>query len=138
MSIFNKVHDRRGSASVKWDMMNVVYNLKDNTTELLPMWVADMDFPPPAALTEALKARLEHPIFGYTFADNDVKMQLFIGIKRATNGRLILTQLFSSLVLCRQSRPLSKPLQRLVIKSVCPLQHTHHLPMYRLLRNVKS
>ncbi|BAK15504.1 biproductal PLP-dependent enzyme with beta-cystathionase and maltose regulon repressor activities [Solibacillus silvestris StLB046] len=73
MSIFNKVHDRRGSASVKWDMMNVVYNLKDNTTELLPMWVADMDFPPPAALTEALKARLEHPIFGYTFADNDVK-----------------------------------------------------------------
>ena len=72
MSIFNKVHERRSSASVKWDMMNVVYNLKD-TTELLPMWVADMDFPPPAALTEALKTRLEHPIFGYTFADNDVK-----------------------------------------------------------------
>lgn len=72
MSIFNKVHERRSSASVKWDMMNVVYNLKDST-ELLPMWVADMDFPPPAALTEALKTRLEHPIFGYTFADNDVK-----------------------------------------------------------------
>ena len=72
MSIFNKVHERRSSASVKWDMMNVVYNLKD-TTELLPMWVADMDFPPPAALTEALKTRLEHPIFGYTFADDDVK-----------------------------------------------------------------
>lgn len=72
MSIFNKVHERRSSASVKWDMMNVVYNLND-TTELLPMWVADMDFPPPAALTEALKTRLEHPIFGYTFADNDVK-----------------------------------------------------------------
>lgn len=72
MSIFNKVHERRSSSSVKWDMMNVVYNLKD-TTELLPMWVADMDFPPPAALTEALKTRLEHPIFGYTFADNDVK-----------------------------------------------------------------
>jgi len=72
MSIFNKVHERRSSASVKWDMMNVVYNLKD-TNELLPMWVADMDFPPPAALTEALKTRLEHPIFGYTFADDDVK-----------------------------------------------------------------
>lgn len=57
MSIFNKVHERRSSASVKWDMMNVVYNLKD-TTELLPMWVADMDFPPPLCFNRRVKGSI--------------------------------------------------------------------------------
>lgn len=35
-------------------------------SELLPMWVADMDFATPDFIVDALKARLEHPIFGYT------------------------------------------------------------------------
>lgn len=72
MSFFNVIHERRHSASVKWDKVSEVYNL-ENTTNILPMWIADMDFPPPAAVTEALKARIDHPIFGYTFIDNDVK-----------------------------------------------------------------
>lgn len=72
MSFFNEIYERRSSASVKWDKMNEVYNL-ENTTNLLPMWVADMDFPPPLAMTEALAERLKHPIFGYTFANDEVK-----------------------------------------------------------------
>ncbi|MGN7477576.1 MalY/PatB family protein [Solibacillus silvestris] len=72
MSFFNEIHERRRSASLKWDMMNEVYNLED-ATNILPMWVADMDFPPPAAVSEALAERLKHPIFGYTFANSDVK-----------------------------------------------------------------
>ena len=35
-------------------------------SELLPMWVADMDFATPDFIINALKERLEHPIFGYT------------------------------------------------------------------------
>lgn len=35
-------------------------------TDLLPLWVADMDFDTPPCVTEALRKRLEHPIFGYT------------------------------------------------------------------------
>lgn len=72
MSFFNEIYERRSSASLKWDKMNEVYNLKD-TTNLLPMWVADMDFAPPLALTEALAERLKHPIFGYTFANDEVR-----------------------------------------------------------------
>ncbi|MBD8036894.1 pyridoxal phosphate-dependent aminotransferase [Solibacillus sp. A46] len=72
MSIFNEIHARRNSDSIKWDMMSAVYNLED-TSNILPMWVADMDFPPPPAMTQAIKERLEHPIFGYTFASDEVK-----------------------------------------------------------------
>ncbi|MBD8033299.1 MULTISPECIES: MalY/PatB family protein [Solibacillus] len=72
MTFFNEIHERRNSNSIKWDMMNVVYNL-DDTSNILPMWVADMDFPPPPAMIQAIKERLEHPVFGYTFANDDVK-----------------------------------------------------------------
>lgn len=54
--------DRRGTASFKWD-------LEPRTSDgrpILPMWVADMDFPIPPVVAEAMRARLEHPIFGYT------------------------------------------------------------------------
>ncbi|WP_147535326.1 MalY/PatB family protein [Bacillus marasmi] len=62
-SEFNQVFDRSNTASVKWEMTKLVYG-KD---ELLPMWVADMDFQPPTKVTEAIKNRMEHGIFGYTF-----------------------------------------------------------------------
>ena len=49
--------DRRGTQCLKWD----------TTPEgVLPMWVADMDFPCAPGILEALRKRLEHPVFGYT------------------------------------------------------------------------
>ena len=72
MSFFNEVHERKGSSSIKWDKMREVYNLED-TSKLLPMWVADMDFPAPSVVSEAIAERLKHPIFGYTYANSDVK-----------------------------------------------------------------
>lgn len=48
--------DRRGTDSVKWGLA------RDGE---IPMWVADMDFPVPPAVTEALRRRIEHPVFGY-------------------------------------------------------------------------
>ena len=52
---FDKVTDRRGSNSYKW-------NVADNE---LPMWVADMDFEVAPEIREALQRRLDHGIFGY-------------------------------------------------------------------------
>lgn len=52
--------NRRGTDSLKW-------NLYANT-DVLPMWVADMEFRAPQAMLDALKARLEHGIIGYTDA----------------------------------------------------------------------
>lgn len=72
MSFFNEIHERKGSSSIKWDKMREVYNLED-TSKLLPMWVADMDFPAPSVVSEAIAERLKHPIFGYTYANGDVK-----------------------------------------------------------------
>lgn len=60
---FNHVYDRSKTASVKWEMNKLVYGKDD----LLPMWVADMDFKPPTQVIEAIKNRVDHGIFGYTF-----------------------------------------------------------------------
>ena len=60
-SFFDNPVDRRGTACEKWDNIPGAEN-----TQLLPMWVADMDFRCPPAVTEALLARAAHPVYGYT------------------------------------------------------------------------
>ncbi|MCM3612492.1 pyridoxal phosphate-dependent aminotransferase [Planococcus sp. MERTA32b] len=72
MSLFEEVHERRKTRSVKWDLMEMIYEVED-ASEILPLWVADMDFPAPPPVTEALKKRLEHPILGYTYMDEEIK-----------------------------------------------------------------
>jgi cystathionine beta-lyase len=53
---FDKVVDRRGTDSNKWNKYG---------PDVLPLWVADMDFASPPPVIEALRARVEHGIFGY-------------------------------------------------------------------------
>jgi cystathionine beta-lyase len=60
---FNKIIERRGSACFKYDALKTVYGRED----LIPLWVADMDFAVSDEILKALKTRLEHPIFGYNF-----------------------------------------------------------------------
>lgn len=59
---FDKIRDRSNTNAVKTEMMQELFG----RTDLLPLWVADMDFDTPPCVTEALRKRLEHPIFGYT------------------------------------------------------------------------
>jgi cystathionine beta-lyase len=59
---FDEIIDRKGSGAIKTDILLERYG----RTDLLPMWVADMDFATPNAIVEALSKRLKHPIFGYT------------------------------------------------------------------------
>jgi cysteine-S-conjugate beta-lyase len=65
---FDLSPNRKGTSSVKWDLTKTVFGRDD----LLPMWVADMDFPPPAEVTAALEERLKHGIFGYTFTGDSL------------------------------------------------------------------
>lgn len=59
---FDKEINRKGTASLKWDLTEERYGEKD----LLPMWVADMDFASPVEIVEALTKRASHPVYGYT------------------------------------------------------------------------
>ena len=64
---FDKVIDRRGTGAVKTDALGKVYGKDD----LIPLWVADMDFETPDFIVEAMKERLTHPVFGYTVVPED-------------------------------------------------------------------
>jgi cystathionine beta-lyase len=60
---FDKVIVRDGTASLKFDGRTEFFGI----TDILPLWVADMDFAAPEVVTKALAKRAEHPIYGYTF-----------------------------------------------------------------------
>jgi len=55
---FDSCPDRRGYGSLKWD--------KYKDRDILPLWVADMDFRSAPEILDALQARLDHGVFGYT------------------------------------------------------------------------
>jgi cystathionine beta-lyase len=63
-SHFDRILDRRRSESIKWNQY---------PADVLPMWVADMDFSSPPAVIEALKARAEHGVFGYAITPPELK-----------------------------------------------------------------
>jgi cystathionine beta-lyase len=60
---FDRVIDRRATDSNKW---------RKFPAEVLPLWVADMDFPSPPAVVQALHERVEHGFFGYLSDPNDL------------------------------------------------------------------
>jgi cystathionine beta-lyase len=60
---FDRVVDRRNTDSNKW---------RKFPPDVLPLWVADMDFPSPPAVVNALRARVEHGFFGYLAERNDL------------------------------------------------------------------
>ncbi|MFW9905597.1 MAG: MalY/PatB family protein [Candidatus Thorarchaeota archaeon] len=67
MSIFDEVIDRSNTGSIKWDpfYLKKLFGKED----LLPLWVADMDFRAPQPVIDALVERVKHGIFGYTGPD---------------------------------------------------------------------
>ena len=66
---FDKVVERRGSGAIKTDALGKVFGKED----LIPMWVADMDFETPDFIIDALNERMQHPIFGYTAEPEDYR-----------------------------------------------------------------
>lgn len=66
---FDKVIDRRGTGAIKLEALETMFGDAD----LLPLWVADMDFETPEFITEALRRRLDHSLFGYTVEPADYR-----------------------------------------------------------------
>ena len=66
---FDKIVERRGTGAIKTDALKKVFGKE----HLNPMWVADMDFETPDFIVDALKERLEHPVFGYTAEPADYR-----------------------------------------------------------------
>ena len=65
---FNQICDRKNTNCFKWDFIQSIFGNAD----VIPMWVADMDFPVATPIVEALKRRAEHEFYGYTKASTDV------------------------------------------------------------------
>lgn len=64
---FDKPTDRRGTGTVKYEALQSGFG----RTDLLPLWVADMDFETPPFIMDALRERLQHPVLGYTVLPPD-------------------------------------------------------------------
>ncbi len=60
---FDKVIDRTGTLSYKWEARDI--NFPKNP-QALPFWIADMDFPCPDPIVKAVQKRAQHPIYGYS------------------------------------------------------------------------
>ena len=60
---FDELVVRRGTGCVKWD--------KSPDDEIIPLWVADMDFKAAPAIQDAIRKRAEHGVFGYTVVEDD-------------------------------------------------------------------
>jgi len=60
--VFDQIINRQHTDNIKWDLYG---------PDVLPMWVADMDFAAPPAVREALRAKVEHGVFGYQFPTSD-------------------------------------------------------------------
>lgn len=59
---FDKIIDRHNTGAIKLEFLPTLFGRKD----LIPLWVADMDFETPDFIIDAIRQRTEHPIFGYT------------------------------------------------------------------------
>ena len=66
---FDTYIDRTGTGALKIDALGPRWG----RTDLLPLWVADMDFPTPDFILDALRERLAHPILGYTAEPADYR-----------------------------------------------------------------
>lgn len=81
---FDREIDRNGTASVKHDGRKAYFG----TADVLPMWVADMDFAAPEAVTRALLARAAHPVYGYTFYPDGLYQALADWLARRHGWRI--------------------------------------------------
>jgi len=81
---FDRVCDRRNTNCVKWDAVSSVFGRDD----VLPMWVADMDFPVAQPIVEALNKRVEHDFYGYTQPGSSVIEAVVDRMQRKFNWKI--------------------------------------------------
>ncbi len=69
---FSKILNRENTASVKYDLREKIFGKKD----IIPLWVADMDFETPDFIIDRINQRLKHPVLGYTFRDEELNLAI--------------------------------------------------------------
>ena len=74
---FDSVVNRRGTGCVKWD--------ETDKEDVIPLWVADMDFAVAPAIQKAVQQRAAHPVFGYTHVQDDYYEAVISWFKRRHN-----------------------------------------------------
>lgn len=72
MNDFSHVYNRKVSHSLKWDQLQTIFN----TDDILPMWVADMDFKAPSVVNKAIEKRAKHGFYGYTVINDELKQKV--------------------------------------------------------------
>lgn len=81
---FDRTYDRKKTDCYKWDLAPYIFGHED----VIPMWVADMDFPTAQPVVDALKKRAEHPFYGYTHPGPTVKDAVVDRLKRKFNWEI--------------------------------------------------
>jgi len=81
---FDELIDRTNTNSVKYDGRKMFFGNAD----LLPLWVADMDFRTPDFIVEAIRKRTEHEVFGYTFKADSYTNSIVNWLKRRHNWEI--------------------------------------------------
>lgn len=81
MTAFDERIERFGTNSIKWDAMKTFIGKED----LLPFWVADMDFRSPEPIVKALEKRAAHGVYGYNM-DSGEALEAFVGWAKARHG----------------------------------------------------
>ena len=75
---FDKIIDRENTSNVKYDMREAYFG----NANVLPMWVADMDFETPDFIRSAVIERAKHPIYGYSFRSDDYNQSIIDWLSR--------------------------------------------------------
>lgn len=81
---FDQIVDRRGTNALKTDVLKERYGSED----LIPLWVADMDFLSPPAVSEAIIERAKHGLFGYTCPSQEYYNSIINWVKKSHNWTL--------------------------------------------------
>lgn len=78
---FDEIIDRKNTDTVKYELRNQIFNKPD----VLPMWVADMDFKTPYFILQAIRKRAEHEILGYTLRSENFEQSIINWLKMRHN-----------------------------------------------------
>ncbi len=78
---FDEIVPREGTNCIKYDARDWIFK----TNDVLPLWVADMDFKTPDFVADAIKKRAEHEIYGYTFKPESYYQSVINWMKRRHN-----------------------------------------------------
>ncbi|GAB1405829.1 MAG: PatB family C-S lyase [Lentimicrobiaceae bacterium] len=78
---FDEIIPRENTNSIKYDLRSEIFGNPD----VIPMWVADMDFRTPDVVIDAMQQRCKHEIMGYSFRDDDYHTALIQWLKRRHN-----------------------------------------------------